>query len=277
MTPKRFAGKTAFITGASRGIGRALAIALAREGCNVAIASKTAEPNPNLPGTIVETAKEVEALGVGALAIPLDVRFEDQIEAAIGKTVQKFGRIDFVVNNAGAISLTDVESTPAKKFDLMMGVNARASYLCSRAALPYMKKQKYGHILMMSPPISIDRAPGKTAYMLSKLGMTFIAQSLAGEAARDNIAVNALWPVTAIDTQATRHFKMGTPEQWRTADIVVDASLEIFSREPSKCTGHAFYDEDLLREAGVTDFSKYSVVPGTTPPPLSKLLIKSAL
>lgn len=267
-------GKTAFITGASRGIGRALCLGLAREGCNLVIASKTAESNPKLPGTIHSVAKEVEALDARALPLQLDVRYEDQVEAAVKKAADVFGGVDIMINNAGAISLTDVESTPAKKFDLVMGVNARAAYICSRAALPYMKERKWGHIIMMSPPIEIDRAPGKTAYMLSKLGMTFIAQSLAEEVRRYNIAVNALWPVTAIETQATRHFGMGSEKDWRSPEIVVDATLAILKREPSECTGKAYYDEDVLREEDISDFSRYALVPGSNPPPFSKMLVK---
>ena len=273
MTPDwTLKGKTVFVTGASRGIGQALCLALAKEGCNLVIAAKTAEPNPKLPGTIHDVARQVEALGARALPIMLDVRYEDKIEEAMALAVKTFGGVDVLINNAGAISLTNVENTPAKKFDLLLGVNARASYLCSRAVLPGMKARGWGHIIMMSPPIETDRSPGKTAYMLSKYGMTFIAQSLAGEVGKYGIAVNALWPVTAIDTQATRHFGLGTEAQWRTPAIVVDATLAILRRSPAKCTGHAYYDEDVLREEGVTDFAGYSVVPGTTPPPLSRLL-----
>ncbi len=271
-TKETLKGKTVFVTGASRGIGRALCLALAKEGCNLVIAAKTSEPNPKLPGTIHDVAREVEALGGRALPLMLDVRMEDKIEAAVATAVKTFGGIDILLNNAGAISLTDVENTPAKKFDLLLGVNARASYICSRAVLPHMKARNWGHIIMMSPPIETDRSPGKTAYMLSKYGMTFIAQSLAGEVNSYNIAVNALWPVTAIDTQATRHFGLGTEAQWRTPAILVDATLAILRRSPAACTGHAYYDEEVLREEGLTDFSGYSVIAGTTPPPLSKLL-----
>jgi citronellol/citronellal dehydrogenase len=265
-------GQVAFITGSSRGIGKEIALALAKQGCKVVVTGKTAEPHPQLPGTIHDTVEEIKAAGGEGLAIQLDVRFDEQIEQAIATTVETFGRLDILINNAGAIGLTAVADTPPKRFDLMMGINARAAYVCSYYALPHMIRQKYGHILMASPPIKLDRTPGKTAYGLSKLGMTFIAQSLAEEVREHNIAVNAFWPVTAVESQATRHFGMGTAELWRTPEILCDTVLAIVTKEPSTCTGNAFYDEDLLRSEGITDFSRYSVVPGQEPPPFSAML-----
>lgn len=264
--------RTAFITGASRGIGKALALALAREGCNIVVASKTDQPHEKLPGTIHDTAREVEALGRRALAIRLDVRDDAQNDAAVAQTIETFGRIDILIHNAGAIHLAEVLDTPPKRFDLVMGVNARASFVLSRAVLPHMIEHRYGHILMMSPPIKLFPAPGKAAYLLSKFGMTWVAQSLAEEVKQHNIAVNALWPVTAVDSQAVRHFWPGHEDEWRTPEIVCDAVLAIVSQPPSARTGQALYDEDVLREAGVTDFSKYALVPGTNPPPFSKAL-----
>ncbi|MFU8802868.1 MAG: SDR family oxidoreductase [Bradymonadaceae bacterium] len=264
--------QVAFITGSSRGIGKEIALTLAREGCKVVVTGKTAEPHPTLPGTIHDTVQEIEAAGGEALAIQLDVRFDGQVEAAINQTVAKWGRLDILINNAGAIQLTPVVDTPPKRFDLLMGINARAAYVCSYFALPHMIKHKYGHILMASPPNKVDRAAGKTAYALSKLGMTFIAQSMAEEVREHNIAVNAFWPVTAVDSQATRHFGMGTEEMWRTPDILCDTVMAIVTKKPSECTGNAFYDEELLRQEGVTDFSKYAVVPGQEPPPYSAML-----
>ncbi|MBI2890375.1 MAG: SDR family oxidoreductase [Nitrospirae bacterium] len=268
-------GQVAIITGASRGIGKALALRFAREGAKVVVSSKTDEPDKKLPGTIHETVREIREGGGEALAVKVDVRDENQVEDMVRRTVETFGRIDILVNNAGAISLTDVLNTPMKKFDLVMGVNARAAYACSRAVLPHMIERRYGHILMMSPPMAGDRAPGKTAYMLSKFGMTFIAQSLAEEMRSNNIAVNALWPVTMIESQAVMHFWPDSREQWRKPEIMCDAAMLIVTRNPSDLTGRALLDEDVLREAGVTDFSKYAVVPGTNPEPISKLLAAS--
>lgn len=265
-------GQVAFITGSSRGIGKEIALRLAREGARVVVTGKTAEAHQSLPGTIHETVEEIKAAGAEAMAIQLDVRYDEQVEQAITKTVETWGRLDILINNAGAISLTPVIDTPPKRFDLMMGINARAAYVCSYYALPHMIRQKYGHILMASPPFKLDRTPGKTAYGLSKLGMTFIAQSLAEEVREHNIGVNAFWPVTAVDSQATRHFGMGTEEMWRTPEILCDAVMAIVTREPSTCTGNAFYDEEVLRAAGVEDFSHYSVVPGEEPPPFSAML-----
>ncbi len=265
-------GKVALITGSSRGIGKAIALDMANEGAKIVVTGKTAEPKPGVPGTIHTTVEEIEALGGEALAVQLDVRFDDQIEATVEQTVDTFGSLDILINNAGAIQMQGVAEMPPKRFDLMMGVNARAAYACSHYALPHMKEQGWGHILMASPPMKIDRAPGKTAYGLSKIGMTFIAQSLAGEVEEHNIGVNAFWPVTAIESQATRHFGMGTEEMWRTPQILCDTVMAIVGREPSECSGNAFYDEDVLREEGVEDFSRYAVVDGTEPPPYSAML-----
>lgn len=269
---KKLAGQVAFITGSTRGIGRDIAIALAKEGCNIVVTGKTDTPHPDLPGTIYTTAAAVEEAGAEALPLKLDVRYDEQIEAAIDQTIAKWGRLDILINNAGAINMKAALETPPKRFDLLMGVNARAAYACSYYALPHMIERDYGHILMASPPISIDRAPDKAAYALSKLGMTFLAQSLAEEMRDHNIGINAFWPVAAIQTQATIHFNLGAPEMWRSADILSDTVLEIVTRTPSDCTGNAFYDEDVLREAGVTDFSKYRIVEGTEPPPLSAVM-----
>ncbi|MBI2898565.1 MAG: SDR family oxidoreductase [Planctomycetes bacterium] len=264
--------QVAFVTGASRGIGKALALSLAREGCDIVVASKTDRPHEKLPGTIHDTAREVEAAGRRALALRLDVREDAAIEEAVAKTMEAFGRIDILIHNAGAIFLADVLDTPVKRFDLVMGVNARAVFALSRAVLPHMIVRRYGHIVTMSPPMKAKPMPGKAAYMLSKFGMTFLAQSLAEEARPHNVAVNALWPVTAIDSQAVRTFWPGREEDWRTPEIVCDAAIAIVSRPPAERTGQALYDEDVLREAGIADFSRYALVPGSTPPPFSKTL-----
>lgn len=265
-------GRVAFITGTTRGIGKEIALSLAECGCTIVSTGKTAEPQEDKAGTIHQTAEAVREQGETALAIQLDVRDEEGIHDAIDKTIEEFGRLDILINNAGAIQMANIEEMPANRFDLMMDVNVRGAYVCSRAALPYMKKQDHGHILMASPPIEIGKAPGKAAYGLSKLGMTFVAQSLAQEVSGQNIGVNAFWPVTAINTRATRYFGMGTEQDWRTPEIVSDTVLEIVSRPPSECTGNAFYDEEVLREAGVEDFSHYAVSEDSDPAPLSAWL-----
>ena len=270
-------GKVAFITGSSRGIGKAIAKRLAQQGVRVVITGKTAEPHPHLPGTIHTAVEEIEEAGGEALAIQLDVRFDDQIQAAFEKTVDTFGGLDILINNAGAIHLAGVADTAPKRFDLLMGVNARAAYACSHYALPHMMKKGWGHILMASPPWKINKAPGKTAYALSKLGMTFVAQSLAEEVRDHNIGVNAFWPMTAIDSQATRHFGLGTEKDWRSSEILCDTVQIILEREPSQCTGNAFYDEEVLRQEGITDFSKYNLVEGAEPPPFSAALFDPEL
>jgi citronellol/citronellal dehydrogenase len=267
----RLKGRVAIVTGASRGIGRVLAVALAREGAAVTVAAKTDAPSDKLPGTIHDAVEEIEKAGGRAIAVKCNVREESEIDRMVERTVKEFGKVDILINNAGAIFLSDVVDTPPGRFDLVMDVNARASFLCSRAVLPGMIQRRWGHILMMSPPMNFAKTSGKAAYMLSKLGMTLIAQGLADEVKAHNIGVNALWPVTAIESQATIHFQMGEPSQWRKPEIMSDAVLAILTREPSKLTGKALYDEDVLREMGVTDFSKYACVPGTNPPPLSKL------
>ncbi|MCR4316235.1 MAG: SDR family oxidoreductase [Planctomycetes bacterium] len=269
----KFEGKVAIITGASRGIGKALALRLASEGAAVVVAAKTAEPHPTLPGTIHDVVREIVAIGGRAIAVQVDVRDEQQIENMVSETLRAFGRVDIMLNNAGALFLEPVENTPAKKFDLVMGVNARAAFLCSRACIKPMREVGGGHIIMMSPPMS-DKGVGKTAYALSKFGMTFIAQSLAEEVRADNISVNALWPVTAVDSQATRTFWPGMESEMRTPDVLVDATVCILQKSASELTGQALYDEDVLRANGMTDFSKYSLVPGSSPSAFSKDLMK---
>src|SRR5262249_33236515 len=191
-------GRAAIVTGASRGIGRAIALGLARQGCAVAIAAKTTQPREKLPGSIHTVAAEVEALGGQALPVQVDVRDEAQIEALVARTVERFGRVDLLVNNAGALHWQSVLETPAKRFDLVMGVNARAAFLCSRAVLPTMIDQRWGHIINMSPPLDLAMVPGRVAYAISKLGMTLLTVGLAAEVRSHNIAVNSLWPSTVI-------------------------------------------------------------------------------
>ncbi len=265
MQSQELSGRVAIITGASRGIGRAIALRLAREGVHIVVAAKTAEPNPKLPGTIYTVAEEVEALGVRALPIQVDVRDENAVQQMVERTVETFGRIDILVNNAGALWWYPVLETPLKRYDLVMNVNLRGSFACSQAVLPKMIEQGWGHILMMSPPIDLKVLPNKVAYMISKFGMTMLALGLAEEVRQHNVAVNALWPRTLIESQATIAWGLGTPKQWRKADIMADAVYEIVRREPATYTGQALIDEDVLRSAGVTDFSIYNCTPDGEP------------
>lgn len=263
----RLLDRVVFITGASRGIGRVIALACAKEGADVVIAAKTdTVENPKIPGTIHDVAREVEALGRKALPIKLDVRDADACEAAVKATVDRFGRIDALINNAGALWWADVVDTPVKKFDLIMGINVRASYVLAHAALPHMIERKYGHIVMMSPPVEAHAVAGHGAYAVSKFGMTLIAQAIADEHEEHNITANALWPATAIESFATLNFGLGGPEIWRKADIIADATVALLAKEPKAQKGKAWIDEDLLRAEGVTDFAKYQCVPGSEPP-----------
>ena len=257
--------RVAIITGASRGIGRAVALGLARAGCAVVVAARSETSTEKLPGTIHEVALEIEAAGGRALAVPCDVRDEAQIEAVAARALERFGRIDILVNNAGALWWRPLADTPAKRFDLVMGVNARAAFLCCRAVIPSMRERRWGHIINMSPPMDLALVPGRIAYALSKLGMTMLSLGLAEELRGDNIAVNSLWPVTIIESQASINHQLGTPAMWRKPDILVDCVLRIVNKEPAKLTGQTLLDEDFLRSEGVTDFSKYACVPGTEP------------
>ncbi len=262
-------GKVAVITGASRGIGRALALGLARAGWHVVIAAKSTTSTDRLPGSIHTVAAEVEALGTQALPVQVDVRDAEQIEQLAARTLERFGRIDLLVNNAGALHWAGLLDTPARRFDLVMSVNVRAAFLCCRAVLPAMIAQKRGHIVNMSPPLDLSMVPGRIAYSISKLGMTLLTFGLAEEVKSHNIAVNSLWPVTIIESQASINHALGTPALWRKPDILVDCVLRLAAKEPAALTGQALLDEDFLRGEGVTDFSGYSCVPGTEPPRLS--------
>jgi citronellol/citronellal dehydrogenase len=263
------AGRVAIITGASRGIGRAIALGLARAGWSVVIAAKSTESTEKLPGSIHSVVAEVETLGSQALAVQVDVRDEAQIEALAARTLERFGRIDLLVNNAGALWWKPLAQTPARRFDLVMGVNARAAFLCCRAVLPAMIQRKWGHIVNMSPPVDLAMVPGRIAYSISKLGMTLLTHGLAEEVKEHNIAVNSLWPVTIIESQASINHALGTPAMWRKPDILVDCILRLVAKEPRSFTGRALLDEEFLHAEGVTDFAGYACVPGTTPPRLS--------
>lgn len=262
----KFEGRVAFITGASRGIGKAVALALASEGCDIVVAAKSTESTEQLPGSINHTAAEVEKLGRRALPVMVDVRDDEAVERSVERAIEEFGRIDFLVNNAGALHWRSMLETPMKRFDLVMGVNARGAFACTRAVLPHMVDAEYGHILMMSPPILPEAADGKIAYCISKYGMTLIAHGLAEEVREHNVACNALWPATLIETMATVNHNLGGPPTWRKADILADATIAVFSREPRSFTGQALIDEDFLRGEGVDDFTNYRCDPATEPP-----------
>jgi citronellol/citronellal dehydrogenase len=263
-------GKRIFITGGSRGIGLAIALRAARDGAQVAIAAKTTDPHPTLPGTIYSAAKDIEAAGGVALPIQCDIRDEAQIEAAIAHTVEKFGGIDIQINNASAINLTPTEKTSAKRFDLMMDVNVRGTFLTSQAALPFLRKSaqegRNPHILTLSPPLSMSPKWFKphVAYTISKYGMSMCVLGMSEEFKRDGIAVNALWPRTAIDTAALAMIPGVDTDFCRTPEILADSAYIILNRASNNCTGNFFVDDELLASEGITDLEKYSVKPGTT-------------
>jgi citronellol/citronellal dehydrogenase len=261
------AGKTLFITGASRGIGLAIGVRAARDGANVVVAAKTVEPHPKLPGTIHTAAAEIEAAGGHALAAQCDVRDEAQIAHAVAAAVERFGGIDVVVNNASAIRLGGTAQVDAKAFDLMTSIGPRATYLVTRAALPHLEKSPNAHILTLSPPIALRSKwiAGAPAYTFKKYGMTLLTLGFAAEFRERGIAANALWPKTTIATAAVLNLlgDEAMVRASRTPAIVADAAYEILCREARSCTGNTFIDEDVLRTAGVTDLSGYAVEPGT--------------
>ncbi|AQL44012.1 short chain dehydrogenase [Halorientalis sp. IM1011] len=263
-------GQTAFITGTTRGIGKTLALELAEAGCNIVSTGKTVDDSDSdLEGTIHKTAEECAEKGVDTHAIQLNVRDEDAVEAAVEEAIDEMGEINIVINNASAIQMANVEQMPANRYDLMNEVNVRGTYLISRAFIDHLKEvEEDAWILTNAPPVEIDRSPGKAAYSWSKMGMSFVTLSLAQELGGYDIGCNSFWPVTAIDTRATRYFGMGTEDDWRTPQIVADTVMEILSRDPTEFTGEAVYDEELLSEAGVTDFGEYNLTEGD-PAPLS--------
>jgi citronellol/citronellal dehydrogenase len=261
-----FQNKTVLITGASRGIGKAIGLRLAAEGANIIIASKSVEENPKLGGTIFSAAAEMEAAGGKALAVQCDIRFEDQIQNVIDKAVEKFGGIDILVNNASAINLTPTEQTEAKRFDLMYDINVRGTFMVSKACIPWLKKSTNAHILNLSPPINMDMKwfTNHLAYTISKYDMSMIALGLAAELKKYNIAANTLWPRTTIATAAVNNLLGGEMlmKMSRTTDIIADAAFYILRKAAATCTGNSFIDEEVLAKEGITDLSKYSVVPG---------------
>ena len=261
-----FKNKNVVITGASRGIGLAIAKKLALNGSNIAILAKTNIPHPKLPGTIFSAANQIEELGVKALPIKTDIRFDDQVESAINKVVKEFGSIDILINNASAINLFNTESLPMKRFDLMYDINVRGTYLCSKTCLPFLKNSSNPHILNLGPPINLKPKwfENFTAYTISKYAMSMTVYGMSSEYKKYNIAVNSLWTKTAINTSAISMLGgFVTPDQCRKPEIVSDAAYIILSKNSSKCTGNFFIDEFVLKDEGVTNFEKYAVKPGS--------------
>ncbi len=253
-------GKTLFITGASRGIGKAIAMRAARDGANVVVAAKTAEPHPKLPGTIHTAAAEIEAAGGHALAVPTDIRFDEQVEAAVARAVERFGGIDILVNNASAIHLAGTLEMPMKRYDLMLDINARGSFLCTQKCLPHLRKGSNPHVLNLSPPLRLEPRwfAAEGAYALSKYAMSVWVLGMAEELRGEGIAVNALWPRTTIDTEAIRLI-MGEDmrRRCRSPEIVADAAHAILTRDSRSFTGNFCIDEEVLRAQGAQDFSRY--------------------
>ncbi len=266
-TERSLQGKTLFITGASRGIGKAIALRAARDGANIIIAAKTTTAHPKLPGTIYTAAEEIEAAGGRALALKTDIRFEDQVEAAVAKGVEHFGGIDVLVNNASAISLTGTLDTPMKTYDRMYDINARGSYLLTQKILPHLFKSANAHVLNLSPPLNFDPKwfEGHAAYTLAKYAMSVWVLGMSREFAPRNVAFNALWPCTAIATAAVRNLLGGEKaiQACRKPEIMGDSAWAILTRSSRQCTGNFFTDEAILAEEGITDLDQYAVQPGT--------------
>lgn len=257
-------GKTLFITGASRGIGKAIALRAARDGANIAIAAKTVEPHPKLPGTIHSAAEEIEAAGGKALPLLCDIRDDAQVADAVAKTAEAFGGIDILVNNASAISLTGTLETPLKRWDLMMGVNGRGTFACSQACLPHLLKAENPHILTLSPPLNLNPRwfQHHTAYTIAKYAMSLCTLGMAEEF-RGKVAVNSLWPRTIIGTAAIAMLKGAAEfDNCRKPEILADAAHAILTRDARTVTGNFFIDDEVLAEEGVTDLDRYAVKPG---------------
>jgi len=261
-----FANKTVLITGATRGIGKAIALRLAREGANIVIAAKSVEENPKLGGTIYSAAQEIEAAGGKALPLQCDIRFEDQIQEVVNKAAETFGGLDILVNNASAINLSGTEQTDVKRFDLMHSINVRGTFLVTRACVPHLRKAENPHILTLSPPLNLDPKwfAKHVGYTVTKYSMSMLTIGWAAEFKKDRIAANALWPRTTIDTAAVRNLLGGEKLAMmsRTPEIIADAAHLILQKASTECTGNLFVDEQVLAAEGITDLEKYSVVPG---------------
>lgn len=257
-------GRTAIITGASRGIGAEIAIKLASMGCNVALLAKTQNHHPHLPGSLDEVVETIKGNGGNAIGIQTDLRYEDQVENAVQITKDTFGGIDILINNASAIFLAGTVETPMKRYDLMHQVNARATYMMAQKTIPHLKESEHAHILNMSPPLNMHPKwfAQNVAYTMAKYGMSMCVLGMAAELNKDNIAVNALWPMTAIDTAALRMLGgIVKPENCRKPAIVADAVAHIVAQAPSRQTGQFLLDEEVLKDAGIHDFSEYAVDP----------------
>ena len=262
MSDGKLAGRTVVMSGGSRGIGLAIAKRIAADGANVALIAKTAEPHPKLPGTVFTAAAEIEGVGGTALPIVGDVRDADQVAAAVEQAVAKFGGLDIVVNNASAINLAPMAQLDVKRYDLMQQINSRGTFVLTKAALEHLRASEHAHVLTLSPPLSADPKwlKNNAAYTLSKMGMTMLTLGLAADEADNGIAANCLWPRTIIATTAVQNLLGGDEAmaRARTADIYADAAYEILGRDPRECTGNAYIDDEVLAQAGVTDFSRYA-------------------
>lgn len=266
MSDRSLQGKTLFITGASRGIGKAIALRAAADGANIIVAAKTVDPHPSLPGTIFSAVEQIEDAGGQGLAVPTDIRFEDQVDAAVAQAIERFGGIDILVNNASAIFLAGTLSTPIKRYDLMHAVNVRGTFLVTQKCLPHLLKADNPHVLNISPPLNMEPrwfAP-HVAYTMSKFGMSQCVLGMAAEFADRGVAFNALWPRTVIATAAVQNLLGGERiiKRSRKPEIVADAAHVILTRPSRDCTGNFFVDEDVLRAEGIADFDHYAVTPG---------------
>jgi citronellol/citronellal dehydrogenase len=268
-----FTDAVAIITGGSRGIGKALALALARRGTAVVVGAKTMESGGRLPGSVPETVREIEAGGGRALGVRCDVRHDDDLKNLVDRTVERFGQVDILINNAGSMWIDQVEGTPQKRFDLVTNINFRAPFLLAQHCIPVMRRRQWGHIVNLSPPLDLevfDHVGGKVAYMASKLNATLLTFGLAQELAGDGIACNSIWPRTLIDTLATQNLGIGGPEDCRTVDIFVDATMAVLEQDPAELSGNALVDDDVLRRfKGIEDLSGYRAVPDREPTPMT--------
>ena len=273
--------RTIFISGGSRGIGLAIAKRAARDGANVTIAAKTAEPHPKLPGTIYTAAEEIKAAGGDALPVICDIREDDQVEAAVTKTVERFGGIDICINNASAVMPTPMLQTPMKRYDLMNDVNTRGTFLVSKMCAPHLKKGTNPHILSLAPPLDMDPKwfGPHVAYTIAKMGMSMVMLGLAREFKTAGIAANSLWPLTAIDTAAVRNVLGGdsVASRSRTPEIVADAAYTILTQDAAECTGNFFIDEEVMREAGISDFEQYKADTSSNDPLMRDFFVPDAI
>jgi citronellol/citronellal dehydrogenase len=262
------AGRVAIITGSSRGIGRALALALGAEGCSVVVTAKTVVEDPAnfMEGSIHTVAAEVEATGGKALPFQCDVSDADMVEDMVATAARELGPPSILINNASALWWKSIEETPAKRYDLINSINARGTFLTTRACLPFMRENNWGHVVTQSPPIVLDKMAGMTAYNISKFGMTLTALGVAAEYASSGVAGNSIWPTTLIESAATRNHGLGEPKHWRKADILVDAIMGIVQEDPHTFSGNMLLDEPYLRSKGVTEFERYACVPGSVVP-----------